>query len=54
MHFGIFMEEMRHGNSHVDAFQEAFQLAEAAETWGLDGVWLVGYAPFLDTHLGGR
>lgn len=40
MHFGIFMEEMRHGNSHVDAFQEAFQLAEAAEAWGLDGVWL--------------
>ncbi len=40
MHFGIFMEEMRQGNSQADAFQEAFRLAEAAETWGVDCVWL--------------
>ena len=40
MHFGIFMEEMRQGNSQADAFQEAFRLAEAAEAWGVDCVWL--------------
>lgn len=40
MHFGIFMEEMRQGNSQADAFQEAFRLAGAAEAWGVDCVWL--------------
>jgi alkanesulfonate monooxygenase SsuD/methylene tetrahydromethanopterin reductase-like flavin-dependent oxidoreductase (luciferase family) len=40
MHFGIFMEEMRQGNSQADAFQESFRLAEAAEAWGVDCVWL--------------
>ena len=34
------MEEMRQGNSQADAFQEAFRLAEAAEAWGVDCVWL--------------
>ena len=40
MHFGIFLEERRAGVGDADAFQETFALAEAAEAWGLDGVWL--------------
>ena len=41
MHFGIFMEfETRSGRSQAEAFQEGFNLVEAADTWGLDGVWL--------------
>ncbi len=40
MHVGIFIEEMRQGATHADAFQEGFQLVDQAEAWGLDGVWL--------------
>ena len=41
MHFGIFMEfESRQGRSQAEAFQEGFALVEAADRWGLDGVWL--------------
>lgn len=40
MHFGIFVEEMRRGVSQIAAFREAFELAERAEAWGLDCVWL--------------
>jgi alkanesulfonate monooxygenase SsuD/methylene tetrahydromethanopterin reductase-like flavin-dependent oxidoreductase (luciferase family) len=40
MHFGIFVEERRRGSSETAAFHEALELAEAAEAWGLDGVWL--------------
>jgi alkanesulfonate monooxygenase SsuD/methylene tetrahydromethanopterin reductase-like flavin-dependent oxidoreductase (luciferase family) len=40
MHFGIFLEERRRGTSEVTAFQEALDLAAAAEAWGLDAVWL--------------
>lgn len=41
MHFGIFMEfETRQGQSQSDAFHEGFSLVDAAEAWGLDGVWL--------------
>jgi alkanesulfonate monooxygenase SsuD/methylene tetrahydromethanopterin reductase-like flavin-dependent oxidoreductase (luciferase family) len=41
MHFGIFMEfETRDGRSQQDAFSDAFELVEAADAWGLDGVWL--------------
>jgi alkanesulfonate monooxygenase SsuD/methylene tetrahydromethanopterin reductase-like flavin-dependent oxidoreductase (luciferase family) len=41
MHFGIFMEfETRPERSQAEAFQEGFRLVEAADTWGLDGVWL--------------
>jgi alkanesulfonate monooxygenase SsuD/methylene tetrahydromethanopterin reductase-like flavin-dependent oxidoreductase (luciferase family) len=40
MHFGIFVEEMRRGVNQVAAFREAFELAERAEAWGLDCVWL--------------
>jgi alkanesulfonate monooxygenase SsuD/methylene tetrahydromethanopterin reductase-like flavin-dependent oxidoreductase (luciferase family) len=41
MHFGIFMEfESRQGRTQAEAFQEGFALVEAADAWGLDGVWL--------------
>ena len=40
MHFGIFVEERRRGTSEAAAFREAIELTEAAESWGLDGVWL--------------
>ena len=40
MHFGIFVEERRRGTSEAAAFQDAVELTEAAEAWGLDGVWL--------------
>jgi alkanesulfonate monooxygenase SsuD/methylene tetrahydromethanopterin reductase-like flavin-dependent oxidoreductase (luciferase family) len=41
MHFGIFMEfETRQGRSQTDAFRDSFDLVEAADSWGLDGVWL--------------
>jgi alkanesulfonate monooxygenase SsuD/methylene tetrahydromethanopterin reductase-like flavin-dependent oxidoreductase (luciferase family) len=41
MHFGIFMEfETRPGRSQDEAFREGFTLVEAADRWGLDGVWL--------------
>ncbi|HEV8616573.1 MAG TPA: LLM class flavin-dependent oxidoreductase [Methylomirabilota bacterium] len=40
MHFGIFVEERRRDTSEAAALQEAVELAEAAEAWGIDGVWL--------------
>jgi alkanesulfonate monooxygenase SsuD/methylene tetrahydromethanopterin reductase-like flavin-dependent oxidoreductase (luciferase family) len=40
MHFGIFVEEMRQGVDQRNAFREAFALAERAEAWGVDCVWL--------------
>ncbi len=40
MHFGIFVEEMRHGASQTSAFRDVFELAERAEAWGIDCVWL--------------
>jgi len=40
MHFGIFVEEMRHGVSQVSAFRDIFDLADRAEAWGIDCVWL--------------
>jgi hypothetical protein len=40
MHFGIFLEESRHGTSQATALREMLELAEAAEACGLDGVWL--------------
>ena len=40
MQFGIFVEERRRDTSEATAFQEAVELTDAAEAWGLDGVWL--------------
>ena len=41
MHFGIFMEfETRPGRSQWESFGDGFELVEAADAWGLDGVWL--------------
>ena len=40
MHVGIFLEEARPGSTPAGAFQDTFELVEAAEAWGLDGVWL--------------
>jgi alkanesulfonate monooxygenase SsuD/methylene tetrahydromethanopterin reductase-like flavin-dependent oxidoreductase (luciferase family) len=40
MHFGIFLEERRPGESDLAALQETVRLTDAAEAWGLDGVWL--------------
>src|SRR5437879_9585196 len=40
MHFGIFLEERRRGTGEAQAFRETLELADAAEAWGLDGVWL--------------
>jgi alkanesulfonate monooxygenase SsuD/methylene tetrahydromethanopterin reductase-like flavin-dependent oxidoreductase (luciferase family) len=40
MHFGIFIEEMRQGASQAAAFRDAFELADRAEAWGADCVWL--------------
>ena len=40
MHFGLFVEEMRRGATAVSAFDDAFELADVAEAWGMDCVWL--------------
>jgi alkanesulfonate monooxygenase SsuD/methylene tetrahydromethanopterin reductase-like flavin-dependent oxidoreductase (luciferase family) len=40
MHFGIFVEELRKGEDQAASFREAFALAERAEAWGADCVWL--------------
>jgi len=41
MHLGLVMEcDYRAGATQEEAFDEALQMAEAGEEWGLDGVWL--------------
>jgi alkanesulfonate monooxygenase SsuD/methylene tetrahydromethanopterin reductase-like flavin-dependent oxidoreductase (luciferase family) len=40
MHVGLFIEEMGPVDGPAEAFQEVFQLVDAAEAAGLDGVWL--------------
>ncbi|MBM3221211.1 MAG: LLM class flavin-dependent oxidoreductase [Candidatus Rokubacteria bacterium] len=47
MHCGIFVEEMRQGADQVGAFRDAFGIAERAEAWGADCVWLgeIHFAP---------
>jgi alkanesulfonate monooxygenase SsuD/methylene tetrahydromethanopterin reductase-like flavin-dependent oxidoreductase (luciferase family) len=41
MHFGMFMEfEARKERTQTQSFQDGFALVEAADAWGLDGVWL--------------
>jgi alkanesulfonate monooxygenase SsuD/methylene tetrahydromethanopterin reductase-like flavin-dependent oxidoreductase (luciferase family) len=40
MEFGIFIEELRRGTTATEWFDETFALVDAAEAWGLDGIWL--------------
>jgi alkanesulfonate monooxygenase SsuD/methylene tetrahydromethanopterin reductase-like flavin-dependent oxidoreductase (luciferase family) len=40
VHFGIFVEEMRQGADQSTAFRDVFELADRAEAWGADCVWL--------------
>jgi alkanesulfonate monooxygenase SsuD/methylene tetrahydromethanopterin reductase-like flavin-dependent oxidoreductase (luciferase family) len=49
VHFGIFIEELRHGASQASAFRDAFELADRAEAWGADCVWL-GEIHFMPTR----
>jgi alkanesulfonate monooxygenase SsuD/methylene tetrahydromethanopterin reductase-like flavin-dependent oxidoreductase (luciferase family) len=44
MDFGMFMEYgSRQDKSQAAAFHEGFDLVDAAEAWGLDGVWLAEF-----------
>src|SRR5262245_59457679 len=40
VYVGILVEEMRHGSSQASAFRGVFELAERAEAWGVECVWL--------------
>ena len=40
MHIGLFVEEMRQGATQPSAFRDIFELADRAEAWGIDCVWL--------------
>lgn len=40
MKFGLFMEETWQGVTQAAAFEEKFRRVDAAEAWGLHGVWL--------------
>src|SRR2546422_1534209 len=40
VHFGIFVEEMRQGAGQRAAFRDVFELADGADAWGIDCVWL--------------
>ena len=39
-HIGLFLEELRAGATDAAFFQELIQTVDAAEAWGLDGIWL--------------
>src|SRR5258706_1770653 len=40
MDFGVFLEQTREGVDQGGAFHEMLAVAESAEAWGLDVVWL--------------
>ncbi len=40
VHFGVFVEELRHGATQADAFRDIFETAARAEAGGVDCVWL--------------
>lgn len=40
MHFGVFIEELRHGDSQDSWYDEAFHLVDRSDAWGVDCVWL--------------
>jgi alkanesulfonate monooxygenase SsuD/methylene tetrahydromethanopterin reductase-like flavin-dependent oxidoreductase (luciferase family) len=48
-HIGLFLEELRAGATDGDFFQELLETVDAAEAWGLDGIWL-GEIHFLPTR----
>jgi alkanesulfonate monooxygenase SsuD/methylene tetrahydromethanopterin reductase-like flavin-dependent oxidoreductase (luciferase family) len=48
-HVGLFLEELREGASDGDFFHELLDTVDAAERWGLDGIWL-GEIHFLPTR----
>jgi alkanesulfonate monooxygenase SsuD/methylene tetrahydromethanopterin reductase-like flavin-dependent oxidoreductase (luciferase family) len=48
-HIGLFLEELREGATDGEFFQELMQTVDAAEAWGLDGIWL-GEIHFLPTR----
>lgn len=48
-HVGLFLEELRDGATHAAFFREFLDTVDAAEAWGLDGVWL-GEIHFLPTR----
>jgi len=52
MHFGIFLEERRQGTDDATAFRDTMELSDAAEAWGLDGVWLgeIHFNPVRSAH----
>src|SRR5678816_1269802 len=40
VHIGLFVEEMRQGATQPEAFRDIFALADRAEAWGIDCLWL--------------
>ena len=41
MHFGVFVEEKRHGaTNEAAAFRDIFEIADRADAWGADCIWL--------------
>ena len=40
MDFGVFLEQTRRGVDQGEAFRDMFAVVDAAESWGLDIVWL--------------
>ncbi|HET9492348.1 MAG TPA: LLM class flavin-dependent oxidoreductase [Methylomirabilota bacterium] len=52
MQVGIFLEERRPGTSEGGSLQETLELADLAEAWGLDGVWLgeIHFNPTRSVH----
>ena len=53
VHFGLFVEEMRQGASQPSAFRDVFELADRAEAWGVDCLWLgeIHFTPVALGHL---
>jgi alkanesulfonate monooxygenase SsuD/methylene tetrahydromethanopterin reductase-like flavin-dependent oxidoreductase (luciferase family) len=48
-HVGLFLEELREGATDASFFTELMETVDAAEAWGLDGIWL-GEIHFLPTR----
>jgi alkanesulfonate monooxygenase SsuD/methylene tetrahydromethanopterin reductase-like flavin-dependent oxidoreductase (luciferase family) len=52
MQVGIFLEERRPGTTEGGSLHESLELADLAEAWGLDGVWLgeIHFNPARSVH----